>query len=327
MTTRKTIELITSLLAALLIGNAADAQETTLKTRDEIRAAVQAICPVSGLQLGDHGPPIKAKISGQEIFLCCDSCMQGKVKKEHWAKIHQNFAKAQGKCVVMDNPLPKKPKWVVVDGELLYVCCPPCIDKIKTSPAEYVQKLRKQQLAYLGSRQDAGVLANAAPNSAEQAGTDGHSPHDPLQHELTAEQIQIAIQKICPVSGLELGAHGPPIKSVVAGQTIYLCCDNCKNGKVKREHWAAIHQNFAKAQSKCFVMDNPLPKKPKWVVVKGRLIYVCCPPCIEKIKESPDVFLEKLTAAQASYLQTATEEVTAEPQNASPKTIQEVSHE
>ena len=298
-------------LAALLVGNVANAQhEAQQRTPDQIRAAVQGICPVSGLELGAHGPPIKVKIGGEVLFLCCDSCKKGKVKKEHWAKIHQNFAKAQAKCFVMDNALPKSPKWVVINGELIYVCCPPCIEKIKASPEQYVQKLRTQQLAYLNSQNGADSDANAVTNHGAHA-----APHEESQHDMTAEQGRIAVQEICPVSGLKLGAHGPPIKSTVGGESIFLCCDSCKNGKVKKEHWAKIHQNFAKAQAKCFVMDNPLPKSPKWVVVKGQLIYVCCPPCIEKIKASPDEYLRQLAATHAAYIQSKTSTASAELQN------------
>ncbi|MEM7311988.1 MAG: hypothetical protein AAF497_02430 [Planctomycetota bacterium] len=120
------------------------------------------------------------------------------------------------------------------------------------------------------------------------------------------DQIQSAVQEICPVSGLKLGAHGKPFKAKIGGEVIFLCCEGCKKGKVKKEHWVKIHQNFAKAQSKCFVMDNPLPKKPKWVIVKGQLLYVCCPPCIKKIKDSPDKYLKQLEASQVAYLEKKT---------------------
>ena len=116
------------------------------------------------------------------------------------------------------------------------------------------------------------------------------------------DQVKASVQEICPVSGMKLGAHGEPFKAKIGGQVLFLCCEGCKKGKVNKKHWAKIHQNFAKAQAKCFVMDNPLPKKPKWVIVKGQLLYVCCPPCIKKIKDSPDKYLKQLAASQSEYL-------------------------
>ena len=67
-----------------------------LSKSDQVRAAVQGICPVSGQKLGAHGQPLKAKIGDEVVFLCCKGCLSGQVKAEHWATIHANFAKAQG---------------------------------------------------------------------------------------------------------------------------------------------------------------------------------------------------------------------------------------
>jgi hypothetical protein len=35
-------------------------------------------------------------------------------------------------------------------------------------------------------------------------------------------------QKVCPVSGEALGTMGDPVKVVVKGRTVFLCCDGCK---------------------------------------------------------------------------------------------------
>ena len=72
---------------------------------------------------------------------------------------------------------------------------------------------------------------SAAPNQdAAKAG----SPHpDPLPKgegtaTLTAEDRElIAKQKVCPVSGDALGAMGDPVKVVIKGQTVFLCCSGC----------------------------------------------------------------------------------------------------
>ena len=110
---------------------------------DQLRATVQAICPVSGNKLGDHGTPIKVKIGKEEVFLCCKACLKSKVDAKHWATIHANFAKAQGICPVMKNPLPKSAKWTIVEGRIVYVCCPPCIAKIEKDPKTYLAAVDK----------------------------------------------------------------------------------------------------------------------------------------------------------------------------------------
>lgn len=119
------------------------------------------------------------------------------------------------------------------------------------------------------------------------------------------DQLRIAAQKICPVSGEKLGTHGTPIKVTVGQQKeeIYLCCQACTKGKLDAKHWATIHANVAKAQGKCPVMQKSLPKNPKWTVVNGQIVYVCCPPCTDKIENDPETFLKKVDAYYTATLQ------------------------
>ena len=113
---------------------------------------MQEICPVSGEKLGSHGKPILAKIGEEKVFLCCKGCASGKVKPKHWAKIHANFAKAQGICPVMKKKLPDKAKWTIVEGRIVYVCCPPCIKKIEAEPDTHLKKIDELYLASLEER-------------------------------------------------------------------------------------------------------------------------------------------------------------------------------
>ena len=111
--------LLVAMAVFLSLPSAIKAEE--LSKSDQIRSAVQDICPVSGKKLGTHGQPAKVKIGEEVVFLCCKGCLNGKVKAEHWSTIHANFAKAQGICPVMKKPLPRNPKWTVVDGRIVYV--------------------------------------------------------------------------------------------------------------------------------------------------------------------------------------------------------------
>lgn len=117
----------------------ASAQE--LSQRDQIHIAVQAICPISGQKLGEHGPPIKVKVGEETVFLCCQGCLQKKIDPNHWATIHANCAKAQRICPVMKKELPKNPKWTIVEGQIVYVCCPPCAKKITADPQTFLRQI------------------------------------------------------------------------------------------------------------------------------------------------------------------------------------------
>ena len=43
-----------------------------------------------------------------------------------------------------------------------------------------------------------------------------------------ADRALALAQKICPVSGDELGGMGTPIKVSVNGRDVFLCCEGCK---------------------------------------------------------------------------------------------------
>lgn len=112
-------------------------------------ALAQRVCPVTGKDLFSMGGPVKAKVGEESLFLCCKGCLQGEIQKEHWDRMHTNLIAAQGKCPVMGKPLPKNPTSTVVEGRRVFVCCPPCTEKMKTDPEKYlaaVDKLLEQSL-------------------------------------------------------------------------------------------------------------------------------------------------------------------------------------
>jgi hypothetical protein len=121
-------------------------------SRDAAQLAVQGICPVSGQKLGSHGTPIKAKIGDEVLFLCCKGCLQGKVEPKHWATIHANFAKAQRVCPMMKQELPKNPKWTIVEGQIVYVCCPPCTEKVQAAPQSFLKQVEELYVSSLEER-------------------------------------------------------------------------------------------------------------------------------------------------------------------------------
>ena len=123
--------------------------------RDQLRIAVQEICPISGEKLGSMGPPIKVTVGEhkEEVFLCCKGCAKGKIDPKHWATIHANFAQAQRICPVMKHALPKDAKWTIVEGRIVYVCCPPCTKKVEAEPGVYLQKIDELYTASLRAKQ------------------------------------------------------------------------------------------------------------------------------------------------------------------------------
>lgn len=139
-------------IAAMGMCSVGSSQEL-LPQSDQLRIAVQEICPVSGQQLGSTGAPIKVMVGEESVFLCCKACLQKQINPQHWATIHANFAKAQRICPVMKHALPKNPKWTIVNGRIVYVCCPPCTKKIAADPETYLRQVDELYAASLGVRQ------------------------------------------------------------------------------------------------------------------------------------------------------------------------------
>ena len=105
------------------------------------------------------------------------------------------------------------------------------------------------------------------------------------------ERLLVRAQKVCPVTGKDLKSMGGAVKVTVSKATVYLCCKGCFGKTIPQEHQDTVTANLIKAQGRCPVMDKPLPENPKSVVVEGRRIFVCCPPCTKKIEDDPKKYI------------------------------------
>jgi hypothetical protein len=251
---------------------AQNAQQGSLTDADKLQIAVQKICPVSGQELGLMGDPIKIKAGEQTAFLCCKGCQGKQINAEHWKTIQARMAKAQGTCPIMEKEVDSTMKSTVVNGQQIFVCCPPCIPKIQADPQTSINKVNASYVKFVAA-----------------------------ERQVASDQLHAKAQGICPVSGQKLGSMGTPLKVKFGEKEIgFLCCKGCVGKELKAEHWATVQTNLAKAQGVCPVMEEPVDSSMKSTVVNGRKIFVCCPPCIKKIDSAPAEFVAKLDAQIAS---------------------------
>jgi hypothetical protein len=160
----------------------------------------------------------------------------------------------------------------VVNGQQIFVCCPPCIEKIQADPVAALAKVTASYTAF--------VAADSQPNT---------------------QQLLIAAQGICPVSGKALGSTGAPIKATTAdGEEVYLCCMGCQGKPSSAVHSKTIQANLIKAQGVCPVTNEALPTDAQSTVVDGRRVFVCCPDCIAKIKADPSTYLARVNELYAT---------------------------
>jgi YHS domain-containing protein len=197
-------------------------------------------------------------------------------------------------CPVSGQPLGAmgKPIPVTFDGQTVYVCCAACVDKVKATPENYFSAKPTVELAAV-TKEDAPLIAQQAK---------------------------------CPVMDEPLGSMGQPVKLLVNGKPIFLCCKGCvKKVEADPQKYltqvygdavlptvasggeevrpgvfkvTAADQPFIAAQKLCPVMDEPLDGMggPYRVTAEGRAIYICCPGCAKKIAASPQKYFAILQA-------------------------------
>jgi RND family efflux transporter MFP subunit len=145
-----------------------------------------------------------------------------------------------------------------------------------------------------------------------------------------ADRILAETQKFCPVlEGSRLGSMGKPIKVMLNGQPVFVCCKSCvkqaqedpaeilrrvaelrtkpaadgdRDAKVKERIRRALAElsptdrALAEAQQYCPVTNLALGSMgtPVKVTVKGQPVFVCCAECDQQALEKPDETLRKV---------------------------------
>jgi hypothetical protein len=97
----------------------------------------------------------------------------------------------------------------------------------------------------------AGAVAtdNASGKSSDTSaeGAGAHQPGAPLSE---ADKALAAAQKFCPVSDEELGSMGAPVKLMVKGEPVFVCCKSCtKSVNAEPDRYLAKVAEFKKANA------------------------------------------------------------------------------
>ena len=74
-----------------------------------------------------------------------------------------------------------------------------------------------------------GCAEKAAPTQqASETETEGAEETEEAVAELTAEEVALVEEQIfCPVGG-KLGSMGTPVKVMVEGKPVFICCEGCR---------------------------------------------------------------------------------------------------
>ena len=80
-----------------------------------------------------------------------------------------------------------------------------------------------------GSKENLPAAAGQTKDHAQKnQGTDDAGIQAELAKLSPEDQRLVAAQEFCVISDERLGAMGPPIKVVIKGQPVFLCCGGCK---------------------------------------------------------------------------------------------------
>jgi multidrug efflux pump subunit AcrA (membrane-fusion protein) len=139
------------------------------------------------------------------------------------------LAEAQGTCPVLDeSPLGAMgvPVKVTVDGQDVFVCCQSCVKSATKEPEKTLRRVAELK----GQGEKARSAPDATPPPAAPAG-------DPEVEEINAALARLSpadrkvaeAQKECPINaGSLLGSMGVPVKLMVEGETVFVCCEGCQ---------------------------------------------------------------------------------------------------
>lgn len=148
------------------------------------------------------------------------------------------LAEAQKQCPVLGTDLGAMgaPVKVMVEGQAVLLCCAACKEKALANPQAIlsrVAELKKSPKAKPASnaeRSDEPVVRPPSPKKEGSAMADPDAEIRAALSELNPADRKIAeVQRFCAVlRGSRLGSMGKPVKIVVDGEMVFVCCEGCE---------------------------------------------------------------------------------------------------
>jgi hypothetical protein len=157
---------------------------------------------------------------------------------------------------------------------------------------------------------------------------EGHKHEEPASEadiqaalkELSAADRKLATaQRFCVVMTRDrLGAMGTPVKVVLEGKPVFLCCESCREQALEdpkatlktveqlKKSTAALaklstaDRTLAEAQTMCPIADGRLGLMgtPVRVDLQGQAVFLCCKGCVKKALANPAATLAKVQKLQ-----------------------------
>lgn len=236
-----------------------------LTPEDRAIAEKQKYCPIlENSRLGSMGVPVKVMVGGKAVFVCCPACEKPALAKpeetlkkleqmkstqpvrskpqtpaspatkesESESKIQATLAKLspadralavqQRECVILPNSrlgsMGVPPK-LMIDGQAVFVCCVGCEKAARSNPSETLKRLSELKAKSSSDVDEVTQLKALPPEVRTELS------------KLSPADLKIALQqKLCPVmDDSPLGSMGTPVKIMLDGQPVFLCCEGCQD--------------------------------------------------------------------------------------------------
>jgi RND family efflux transporter MFP subunit len=219
-------------------------------------------------RLGSMGTPVKVILEGQTVFLCCDACKKSalanpkktldkifervkgnqnptmprdmaaasdatagaeteiQIELAKLSEVDRRAAMSQRFCVVLvDSRLGSMgpPEKLVIDGRTVFVCCEGCKDEALANPQKTLAKV-----ASLREASSATQRKEVTPDIEEDK-SDEVKVLAGLAKLSASDRAVASAQRFCVVlEENRLGSMGKPIKVMIEGQPVFLCCEGCR---------------------------------------------------------------------------------------------------
>ena len=131
------------------------------------------------------------------------------------------------------------PVKLTIGEESVFLCCEGCSDKARSDPSGILAKVKELLAKDLPTAQGKKATENSSDLKKEQSIKEALA-------ELDAPDRSVAeTQRFCAVlESKRLGSMGPPVKLMIDGQSVFLCCEGCQTRALK-----APQETVAKAKS------------------------------------------------------------------------------
>jgi hypothetical protein len=140
----------------------------------------------------------------------------------------RQLVEAQRYCPILtDNKLGSmgEPIKLMIDGQPVFVCCNACSKQALASPQQTLAKVEELKKKKPGSIDQ---VAKPAPPAKKESGKDAKIKAA-LAKLSAADRTLAEQQRFCAVlTSSPLGSMGAPIKVMLDGQAVFVCCEGCR---------------------------------------------------------------------------------------------------